>query len=69
MAFSGLEPFGGAIDDFRAALGPAMTANANRAEGQEPVLPFDLIPWIPKAEDVMVIDDECDDKLARIFNV
>ncbi len=63
------EPFGGPIDDYRAALAAAMFLNANRAEGAQPVTPYDLIPWIKKPDEVMVIDDECDEKLARIFNV
>ena len=45
MAFAQMEPFGGAVDDLRAGLAPALTANMNRAEGTEAINPMDFYPW------------------------
>lgn len=44
-AFSELEPFGTQVDDLRAGLGPAMTANVNRGEDSKIVGPLDFFPW------------------------
>jgi len=45
QAFAQLEPFGGAVDDLRAGLGPALTVNMNRTEGTEPIGPMQFYPW------------------------
>ena len=45
MAFAQLEPFGGAVDDLRAGLGPAVNVNMNRAEGTAPVSAMAFYPW------------------------
>ena len=45
MAFAQLEPFGGAVDDLRAGIGPAVAANSNRQEGSEVIHPMDFFPW------------------------
>ena len=45
MAFAQLEPFGGAVDDLRAGLGPAVNVNMNRAEGTEPITAMAFYPW------------------------
>lgn len=45
VAFAGLEPFGGAVDDLRAGVGPAMTVNMQRAEGAAPVSALDFFAW------------------------
>jgi len=45
MAFAQLEPFGGAVDDLRAGLGPAVAVNMNRAEGTAPVSAMTFYPW------------------------
>jgi hypothetical protein len=45
MAFAELEPFGGTIEDLRAGLGPAMTANVNRGPNGQTFAPLDFFPW------------------------
>ena len=45
MAFSQIEPFGGAIDDLRAGLGPAMTCNVNRGNDTPMITPMQFFPW------------------------
>ena len=53
QAFATMEPFGGAVDDLRAGLAPALTANMHRAEGTEAINPMDFYPWhstAPQAE-------------------
>ena len=44
-AFANMEPFGGAVDDLRAGLGPALTVNMNRAKDSEPIGPMTFFPW------------------------
>jgi hypothetical protein len=51
VAFERLEPFGSAVEDWRAGIGPATTINANRARGSKPVSPSDLMPWSAKKPD------------------
>ncbi len=48
MAFGGMEPFGTEVDDLRAGLLPALTVNMHRAEGADPVTPFEFFPWHEK---------------------
>lgn len=45
VAFAELEPFGGAVEDLRAGLGPAVTVNMNRTEDAEPVTALDFYAW------------------------
>lgn len=45
MAFAQLEPFGGAVDDLRAGLAPAVAVNMNRSEGADPVSAMAFYPW------------------------
>lgn len=45
MAFAGIEPFGAEIDDFRAGLMPALTANMHRADNAATVKPMEFFPW------------------------
>lgn len=40
-----MEPFGGAVEDFRAGLAPAMYRNLKRQEGDDPVMPLEFYPW------------------------
>lgn len=40
-----VEPEGGYIDDFRAAIGAAATKNAHRGRRDKAVSPYDLVPW------------------------
>jgi len=52
QAFANMEPFGGAVDDLRAGLGPALTVNMNRVKDTEPIGPMAFYPWhdaAPKA--------------------
>ena len=44
-AFANMEPFGGAVDDLRAGLGPALTVNMNRAKDVDPIGPMAFYPW------------------------
>ena len=50
IAFSRIEPFGGAIEDYRAALYASMKANAAR-DGKPPISPLDLFPWNAEPEE------------------
>jgi hypothetical protein len=52
MAFAQLEPFGGAVDDLRAGIGPAVAVNMNRAEGADPVSAMAFFPWHDKQPEV-----------------
>jgi hypothetical protein len=45
MAFAQMEPFGGAVDDLRAGIGPAVAVNMNRAEGAKPIAAWAFFPW------------------------
>jgi hypothetical protein len=45
MAFAQMEPFGGTVDDLRAGLGPALTANMHRDQRSAPVSALDFFPW------------------------
>ena len=47
-AYARIDPFGGEVDDYRAAIGPAMTANMNRGKDADIVKPFDVLPWRSK---------------------
>jgi hypothetical protein len=64
MGFAELEPFGSAVEDMRAGLGPATAINMNRSvkEGEEPpppVSPFAFFPWHnPKPAEVPQTPDE-----------
>lgn len=49
IAFSRIEPFGAAIDDYRAGLYASMKANAAR-DGKPPISPLDLFPWNAEPE-------------------
>lgn len=41
-----MEPIGGAVDDFRAALPAATAMNLKRTKETDPIVkPTDLIPW------------------------
>lgn len=48
LAFARIEPFGGPVDDLRAGLAPAVTANVNRSRESPAILPTDFFPWAEK---------------------
>lgn len=50
IAFYRIEPFGCAIDDYRAGLYASMKANAAR-DGKPPLSPLDLYPWHAEPEE------------------
>lgn len=45
IAYAAIEPFGPDVDDYRAGIGAASNINIHRAEGANPVSPFELMPW------------------------
>lgn len=45
MAFAQMEPFGGAIEDLRAGVGPALTMNMRREKGADPITALAFFPW------------------------
>jgi hypothetical protein len=49
MAFASIEPFGGAVDDLRAGLAPAVALNLNRTKDADPISPMTFFPWADKA--------------------
>lgn len=51
-------PFGGMVDDYRAALAAAAIYNVNRGKDTPVVSPFDLIPWHEREEPKRVVDPE-----------
>jgi hypothetical protein len=50
IAFAGVEPFGGEVEDMRAGLMPAMTVNMNKDKDTDPVHPMDFFPWHERIE-------------------
>ena len=61
MVYHSVEPFGGAREDYRAALQASVTANVNGAK----LTPFDLIkPWSYHEELEARTDAEVGDKLS-----
>ncbi len=50
-AYAKLEPFGSPVEDLRAGIGAAMTANVNRGASSDPVSPLDFFPWQKEEEE------------------
>ena len=65
MAFAQLEPFGGAVDDLRAGLGPAVAVNMNRAEGAQAISAMTFYPWHNEIKAVPEPKPETPDEIAQ----
>ena len=65
MAFAQLEPFGGAVDDLRAGLGPAVAVNMNRAEGAQPISAMTFYPWHTEMKSEPEPKPETPDEIAQ----
>lgn len=49
LAYAEVEPFGIAVDDYRAGLMPALTVNGHATGGAKLTSPRDFFPWAPKS--------------------
>lgn len=70
MAFEKLEPFGGPVEDYRAALAATVAANLNRREGTTPMKWHEWYPWLkaPEPEEAIETYAERAERIRALFN-